>query len=162
MITRNKISFTVAFLFILTRVLTSSIYAVELVISDNGSGSSNQIQVQSDALVEIEQTNEADVTNSVGTNANTGNNEISGSQGEVVIDTGDISANVLIDNSLNDSVVTTQCCQSEGSAEITGNGTGSKNSGHPPGIFWPRTLSSPMEFTGPSCLRQPALRYTMG
>ena len=107
------------------------VYAQELTITDNGTGSSSDINVQNQAQTLTTQTNTADINNSVENNANTGGNIASdNSGGNVSIQTGDASINTQVINDVNSSVVdNSSCCNQNGiNANISGNGDGSTNS----------------------------------
>ncbi len=101
--------------------------AQEFVISDNGSGSGNEVSVQTSITTTVEQTNQADVTNNVTTDATTGENTVSGNSGDAEITTGDIDSNLSIENNVNSSAVETPCCPSDTNATISGNGSDSEN-----------------------------------
>lgn len=99
-----------------------------LVISDNGSGSSNEVKVSSSQTTTVSQSNEANVSSNVETSADTGGNTASGSTGgSVEVITGDATQNLEIDNSLNSSSVDVSCCPNDISAEVSGNGADSTN-----------------------------------
>ena len=103
-------------------------YALEIVVSDNGSGSESEVQLTQDTETNVTQTNEANVANDVDVSANTGDNEASDNTGgNVAIETGDVTENISVDNSVNSSVVETGCCPQEVTATISGNGADSEN-----------------------------------
>ena len=106
-----------------------SAFALELVISGNGDGSSNEVQTSVQENSTVEQTNEGSVENNVDQVANTGGNTADGNVGgEVSIETGDIQAITQVTNDLNTSVVDVgECCQEETTVLIEGNGTDSQN-----------------------------------
>jgi hypothetical protein len=105
-------------------------YAIEIVITDNGSGSSNEVSTQVETTTTVEQTNESNISNEVVTEANTGGNEASGNTGgDVNLTTGDVNQNLSVENSVNRSVVETECCGQDATVTISGNGAGSENSG---------------------------------
>jgi hypothetical protein len=58
---------------LLNFTIASKIKAEEIVILDNGSGSSNQVQVQSTNATNVSQSNTSNIDNNVNANANTGN-----------------------------------------------------------------------------------------
>jgi hypothetical protein len=102
-------------------------YAYELVISGNGSGSVNQVEAIVKTEVAVEQNNEAEITNSVNTQADTGNNQVANS-GDSTIATGDIVQSVDVTNDLNKSAAeVVVCCQQDVKVDISGNGSGSSN-----------------------------------
>jgi len=104
--------------------------ALELVISENGAGSNNVVVTDIVSTTSIDQTNEADITNDVVVDLNTGLNDANANVGDVAIDTGDISEAVVIDNTANLSIVNTGCCNgsNDSSIVIDGNGANSDNS----------------------------------
>lgn len=107
---------------------TSFVLAEELVISGNGSGSDNTVSVQVSETTKVEQTNQAQIENTLDSRANTGNNSASqNSAGEVSITTGDIKQGTQVENSLNSSTVETACCPSSTSVVLVSNGTDSLN-----------------------------------
>jgi hypothetical protein len=126
----NKFRILVFSLAIYSIVFAPLISATEFVISDNGTGSSNEISSQNTSETTVTQQNTADVSNDVSVDANTGNNNASGNtDGSVVIDTGNVHTNVTVENQVNSSAVETfTCCQNETNAQISGNGTDSGNS----------------------------------
>ena len=102
--------------------------ALEIVITDNGSGSNNEVQTQVETSTNIEQSNESNISNEVVTEANTGGNEASGNTGgDINLTTGDVNQNLSIENSVNSSVVETECCPQDASVNISGNGADSEN-----------------------------------
>ncbi|OGY16146.1 MAG: hypothetical protein A2785_00985 [Candidatus Chisholmbacteria bacterium RIFCSPHIGHO2_01_FULL_49_18] len=106
-----------------------SAFALELVISGNGDGSSNEVQTSVEQNTTVEQTNEGSVENNVSEEANTGGNTADGNVGgEVSIETGDIQAITQVTNDFNTTVVDVgECCQEETTVLIEGNGTDSQN-----------------------------------
>lgn len=118
-------------LFVLSLILAfaPNVRAVELVISGNGSESNSQINTQIETITEVTQTNEANISNEVNTNADTGGNSASGnSGGETSINTGDIDTKLTVENSVNSTATNIDCCAQDTGASITGNGSDSQNS----------------------------------
>ena len=102
--------------------------ALELVITENGSGSSSEVNVQTESNTTIEQSNTGEVENNVDTSSNTGGNTVSGNVGDVEVITGDAQTGVSVENNINySSVEHAGCCGESVSAEISGNGDASKN-----------------------------------
>jgi hypothetical protein len=127
----GKITYKVFLLIIglLFVVTTSNVYALDLVVSDNGDGSSSEVSVSIDREVTVDQTNTSDIQNNVDVDANTGGNEASSNTGgEVAITTGDISSSTDISTSANSSVANTGCCGQDVNVQVSGNGSGSTNS----------------------------------
>ncbi len=117
-------------LFVLSLILAfaPTVRAVELVISENGSGSESEISTQVETTTEVAQSNEAEVSNNVATDANTGGNEASNNTGgDVAIETGDVNQEVLVETSVNSSEVEVGCCPADTNAEISANGNDSQN-----------------------------------
>lgn len=108
-------------------LLTRQVSAIEFVITENGSGSESLIATQTQTQTIITQTNDAQVTNNISTDATTGNNTANDNNGDIAITTGDIKENIEITNSLNNSEVQTPCCQTEISGIISENGSNSIN-----------------------------------
>jgi len=104
--------------------------ADEYVISGNGSGSDNQINVTVEQTTEVTQENNAEINNDVNIEADTGNNETSGNTGE---DTNIVTGNVQVESNIentgiNQSYVEAGCCTESGTnIKISGNGLESTN-----------------------------------
>lgn len=76
----------------------------EIEISGNGSDSSNTVSSHTTNTTTVSQTNNAEITNSITTTANTGDNEASNNTGDVYISTGDIfSSTQIINKGINSS-----------------------------------------------------------
>lgn len=121
---------SVVFLVTLLLVGIGKANAEEFVISGNGENSANQINIATTSQTSIEQTNNANIENTVENTANTGGNEASGNTGgNVAITTGTITSDTSIENSGNVSAVRVDCCPTIGEATITieGNGKDSEN-----------------------------------
>ncbi len=103
--------------------------AEEIVISDNGSGSSNEVNVTSGSSTTVEQSNSVDIENNISTTTNTGGNEINNTtNGESTIVTGDSSQNIEVVNEANHSTVKEECCTDKGSSiNVSNNGSNSHN-----------------------------------
>ncbi len=131
---RKLVNKKFGFLYILTYLMafvvgaTPTARALELVISENGSGSSNEVNTTVDQTTTVQQTNEASVANDVAVDSNTGGNEASSNTGGgVAIDTGNVSQNVSVETAVNSSIVDLGCCPEDSSAVISGNGSDSTN-----------------------------------
>ena len=108
--------------------MAPSVRALELVVTDNGSGSSNEVTTSVEQTTTVEQTNQANVANDVALDSNTGGNEASSNTGgDVAITTGDVSQNVGVTTAVNSSVVDAGCCPESSEAIISGNGADSNN-----------------------------------
>ena len=126
---RKYLSLSVLLFFSMSLFFAPFSYALELVISGNGSESNSEVKVQVENNVTVAQTNEATVGNSIDESANTGQNSASGNSSDSVnIETGDIISATSINTSLNTSTAEIGCCSStETNLLITGNGDGSLN-----------------------------------
>lgn len=124
----RKLIFLAAILFV-ALAIQADVYALELEISGNGNGSNSEVQVQVEQQTTVNQTNEANVSNQVETEANTGGNQANANNGnQVEIQTGNIETQTAITNELNTSIIEAVCCQQgEMTATINGNGANSQN-----------------------------------
>src|SRR3989304_2592587 len=96
--------------------------AEEFVITDNGSGSSNEVNITQESQTTVTQSNASETSNSSDTNTNTGGNSASeNTNGDASITTGDAASQVVVENSGNTSIVNTGCCPSDTEVTITGN-----------------------------------------
>lgn len=102
--------------------------AEEIIISSNGSGTTNEVSVDSANSTTVTQVNNADVANNIDASTNTGGNTASDNSGATAISTGDASQNIEVSTNLNFSEVISPCCPSDINAEISGNGEDSTNS----------------------------------
>jgi hypothetical protein len=108
----------------------SLVSAEEIVVSDNGSSSQNNVNVTSDSSTDVSQDNSATVANTVDSAADTGNNSANDNSGEsVAIATGDATNVVAAETVTNISSAEAGCCSSDGggSVVVSGNGQGSEN-----------------------------------
>lgn len=106
----------------------STVYAEDLSISNNGSGSKNQVTVTSSNNQAVSQSNEAKVDNSVKSTQETGSNSTSSNTGgKNSINTGDTASRTEVKNSANAAVVKNDCCPNPNSTsvKIVGNGASS-------------------------------------
>ena len=102
--------------------------AEEIEVTGNGSESVNTVSAEISQTTSVVQENNASIENSVDTSADTGGNTASDNTGgSVQIETGDIIEELTIENAVNSSFVDIPCCESDFSAEISGNGEGSEN-----------------------------------
>lgn len=97
---KKLLIFIVALLFVLT--FDSSIKAENLSVTDNGAGSTTSVNIDSNQQTTIDQSNEANLTNQVDSQTNTGGNASSGNTGgQNIITTGDAETSVDITNKVN-------------------------------------------------------------
>lgn len=104
--------------------------AVELSITDNGTGSSNSVSVNTQNNTTSSQSNSAEVTNKVSVDANTGGNSTDSNSGSSSISTGNVEVanSTVTDLNHNQAEAGSCACDSSGQAVVTGNGSGSTNS----------------------------------
>lgn len=104
-------------------------WGVELTITDNGSGSTSEITTQVEQTTTVTQENQAEVTNNVNIEANTGDNSASENSGETNIVTGDVISETVVQNTINTSAADIGCCDepSETVVNISGNGESTNN-----------------------------------
>ncbi len=104
------------------------VFAEEYVITDNGSGSTSEIQVESNSQTTVSQGNDANVENNVAGDLNSGSNQANDNSGsDTLVSTGDVSGEANIDTSVNSNTASsTDCCAiGTGDVNISGNGAGS-------------------------------------
>lgn len=85
----------------------------DIKISNNGSGSDNNVTFEKNNNSKISITNYSDIQNNITSDLNTGNNHANGNTGDVAIRTGDIISSINILNDANDSWVDLGCCKSK-------------------------------------------------
>lgn len=86
----------------------------KLSIKDNGKGSSNIIEIQSDSSTTVEISNKADIENENHLTANTGKNESKSNLDDVIIVTGNITIDKVVENGpINTTLVDIDCCPEE-------------------------------------------------
>lgn len=112
------------------RPFVQTVFAEEIIISGNGSGSTSEAVVNVTNTTSVTQTNNAQITNEVNPTANTGENTASNNTGgSTAIVTGDTTTNVEVTNLINNSVVETPCCETNDTTiSISGNGADSDSS----------------------------------
>ena len=100
-----------------------------IVISGNGAGSDNYATVGQTSVTTINQSNEANVTNNVEAEAETGENDANfNTGGDVTISTGAATATAVVTNELNSNAAEVECCPTGPvDVEISGNGAFSDN-----------------------------------
>lgn len=108
----------------------AKVYAEEIVVSGNGAGSNNEVQVSSVQNTTVTQENTAEINNEVESQSNSGENTASNNQGDAIIHTGDATSqtNVLNEGVNTNIAVNNPCCnESETAIKIENNGSGSTN-----------------------------------
>lgn len=111
-------------------LLSTQAMAEEYIISGNGSGSDNSIQVTSSSTTTVNQTNSADINNNVAANANTGDNTASTNTGDATIATGNAtSTSAVVNQGINSNSAdnSCDCSQNPINVKISGNGSNSFN-----------------------------------
>jgi len=101
-----------------------------LIISENGAGSENEIESKQESQTTVTQNNDANVTNNVTTNANTGYNDANfNTGGNVAIDTGNAEVNAHVTNDLNRNFAEVENCNCANDTDVLveGNGAFSEN-----------------------------------
>lgn len=103
--------------------------ATEIVIDGNGANSDNYVTVNNTNTTSVTQNNTANVTNTVKTDADTGDNKANyNTGGNVGIQTGDAEVKANVSNTLNSNQAQVNCCAAAGTdVKISGNGAKSDN-----------------------------------
>lgn len=129
----KKIFTSSIFFLIFAFIFSTAARAEQVVLSITGnSGSSdNTVNVNVDTLTTVQQSNEAQITNDVNSNSNTGGNQASSNTGDANIQTGSIDSTTNVNNqNINQNIAEISgCgCDSGVTASIDGNGNYSDNS----------------------------------
>jgi len=121
-------SFISTFL-IVSVAFASNVAAIEVTITDNGSGSSNTVEVHQESTTTVEQNSSAEVVNAVAASSDTGSNTIAtNTASNETIATGNVVENVSVANTLNSAKTELDCCAGDPSSiTVSGNGTGTEN-----------------------------------
>ncbi len=129
-----KLNLKLLFLFLIlssTFIYAQSVYAEDITIIGNGSGSTSEVNVTAATQTNIEQSNTAIINNDVSSTSNSGNNQADNNSGgdQTAVQSGSASSSVEITNEANSSSVTQNCCSSPapGTVSISGNGDNSAN-----------------------------------
>lgn len=98
-------------------------------ISGNGSGSDNDVVVESTNTTTVNQNNTANVTNNIKTKADTGDNKANyNTGGNIGIQTGKADVTANVSNNLNSNIAEVDCCAASGAnVEVKNNGADSDN-----------------------------------
>lgn len=127
-ITSKAFHIILILLFAITSTSVKFVNAEEIVISGNASGSASEVNLSSTSETSVSQTNDANIQNNVNLDSNTGENTASANTGgSVNVETGNSNTQLNIENSVNSSVVETECCMQETNIEIINNGSDSQN-----------------------------------
>lgn len=126
---RKRITKFLSLLLITSLISAQSVRAVDIVVSENGSGSVSEASVETSSTTVVQQSNTANIDNNVNVSSDTGDNSASDNSGDSTqISTGDIVNSVDVENSTNISQANTDnCCTDQSTIIITGNGSESEN-----------------------------------
>lgn len=108
---------------------TPAFAATTIEISGNGTYSDNDATVTTTNTTAVVQSNDANISNNVDVDADTGKNDANGNTGgDVSIETGDVDTKVTVSNTVNSNSANVDCCPT-GDTEvlISGNGSHSDN-----------------------------------
>lgn len=128
---KTFITFGVLLVSMAGSALPANAEQIVISVSDNGSGSSNEVSVSSQSETTVNQSNTAVIENNVTTNANTGNNSADNNTGgDTSITTGNITTNTTVSNENinNNSAQVPSGGSVGGNVTISGNGSFSNNS----------------------------------
>lgn len=124
-------------------VLSKPAFSQNLEISGNGADSQNSVTVNNNSNTNLIQGGNAQITNDVNTQANTGGNQANGNTGGgASINTGNSQTNTTINNNANFSGASTNCCQDPSPTSSTGSPTVTSPLGGQP-TPTPTTSSNP-------------------
>ncbi len=129
----NKIAAGIASMAMIVNMalpLTASAASTELLITGNGSDSTNTTTVAQQNSTVVSQTNNANITNNVSANSSSGNNSASkNTGGDVTVGTGDSQTVVSVENTANSNVANVEDCNCDADASVTisENGADSEN-----------------------------------
>jgi hypothetical protein len=128
---KTKILITISILFITLSATSGVVKAEEITITGNGAESENTVKVDKPSESNVQQSNNAQISNNITTTTDTGDNSASNNTGgETNIQTGDAIQSTDIANDINTSVVDQTCCptaEPTSSVNISGNGAKSEN-----------------------------------
>lgn len=131
MILRRAVIFSACLLLNLSLVTAVKAEEIVIEVSGNGSESNNEVNVQSQAATTVAQNNNAEISNSVNSNADTGGNSAnSNTNGDTQITTGGANTTTSINNqNINSNVANEGACNCSHTTnvEVSGNGAGSDN-----------------------------------
>lgn len=128
--TKRKLATAIATGALLLNAFTPIAFAgTTIQISGNGVGSNNYANVTQTSTTAVNQTNNANVTNNVDADADTGDNKANfNTGGNVTVNTGNANVTANVSNTLNSNQAEVKCCQA-GNTDvlIEGNGAFSNN-----------------------------------
>lgn len=124
----STLSLALSLVILATNFATPLFADLDIQVSDNGTDSSNDLNLTQTQTTTVDQSNTSDVNNQVTVDSNTGDNTASANTGDTEITTGDTSTDVSISNTLNTNTANVDnCCPTDTTASISGNGSGSDN-----------------------------------
>lgn len=96
----------------LLSIATPAIAETTIQITGNGSGANNLVDVSQEQSTTVVQNNDADITNTVDVDADTGNNDANfNTGGDTTVLTGNSNVDVNVENILNKNVANAECCE---------------------------------------------------
>jgi hypothetical protein len=110
-------------------IATPVLAGTTLEISGNGSDSNNEVKLETKATTYVEQNNNANISNKVNVDADTGRNDANDNTGgDVEVSTGNVDTQVTVANQVNSNTAKVDCCKT-GNTDvlISGNGSDSDN-----------------------------------
>lgn len=120
------LSFCLFFFFYASVIKVSA--DIELTVEGNGEQSDNEVNLNVSNNATVTQSNSADISSQVNTDANTGNNNASSNTGDANINTGSVDVSTTINNTdINQNTADSCCKATDVNAQITGNGDNSIN-----------------------------------
>jgi len=125
---QKKVASAIAAGALLFNTILPVVAGTTIEISGNGSDSYNKAEVDVEQTTVVEQSNEANIQNTVNASANSGYNDANrNTGGEVSVDTGDATTSVGVTNVVNKNEAEVECCQGDVDVLISGNGDNSTN-----------------------------------
>ena len=125
---QKKVASVIATASLLLQLATPVLADTTIVISGNGSDTENKADVKLDQTTYVQQSNTANIENTVYADANTGKNDANrNTGGSVSIDTGEAKTDVAVSNTVNSNTAEVKCCEGDLDVLISGNGDSSKN-----------------------------------
>lgn len=113
---------------IFASMITPAFADTEIVINHNAADSNSTANVDISHNQTIVQNNTAVVTNNISTTSKTGNNTADKNNGDVLVSTGNVSANTSVNNTLNLNTARIDCCNDGNTTvNISDNGADSRN-----------------------------------
>ncbi len=127
---KNIAVLSFSFMWVMSLAFTPHVLAEQITITGNGAESVNEVVVSKENTSTTQQTNNADITNSITNEVSTGNNSTSfNTGGDTAVQTGDATVVTEVTNTANTSIVEQKnCCEAQqGTVTVSGNGANSYN-----------------------------------